>query len=96
MYSVHRSQASLSSPDKQSLPLANDELGLLCHDTSDSESVPKNGQVQLWAHARAALPLCYHDDTCGRGAPSVATLSVKVSEKAHCRLLGTARLRLRS
>jgi hypothetical protein len=32
--------------------LPNDEL---CHDTSDSESVPKNGQVQLRTHARAAL-----------------------------------------
>jgi hypothetical protein len=28
---------------------------VLCHDTSDSESVPKNGQVQLRAHARAAF-----------------------------------------
>jgi hypothetical protein len=29
----------------------------LCHETSDSESVPvpKNGQVQLRAHARAAF-----------------------------------------
>ena len=26
----------------------------LCHDFSDSKSVPKNGQVQLRAHARAA------------------------------------------
>ena len=27
----------------------------LCHDTSDSESAPKNGQVQLRVHARAAF-----------------------------------------
>ena len=30
----------------------NDEL---CHDTSDSKSVPKNGQVQLRVHAPAAF-----------------------------------------
>jgi hypothetical protein len=34
--------------------LPNDELEL-CHDTSDSGSMPKNGQVQLRAHARAAF-----------------------------------------
>jgi hypothetical protein len=34
--------------------LPNDEL-CQCNDTSDSESVPKNGQVQLRAHARAAF-----------------------------------------
>jgi hypothetical protein len=32
---------------------------IACHETSDttsdSESAPKNGQVQLWAHARAAF-----------------------------------------
>ncbi len=27
----------------------------LCHETSDPESVPKNGQLQLRAHARAAF-----------------------------------------
>ncbi len=32
--------------------LPNDEL---CHDTSDSESVPQNGQVQLRTHARATF-----------------------------------------
>ncbi len=26
----------------------------LCHDASDAEGAPKNGHVQLWAHARAA------------------------------------------
>ena len=31
--------------------------GELCHDTIDSESAPKNGQVQLRVHAGAALPL---------------------------------------
>jgi hypothetical protein len=48
-------RARKSTQDRRHVRRASATRLQLCHDNSGSETVPKNGQVQLWAHACAAF-----------------------------------------